>query len=108
MIFSAIAGWFVKRFWPTGVLIAVLIAAANAIIQFFRTETVNSNRELAGLGANPNGVEVVLGGFAIDSAINMAVFAVVWALRRKFRPHSEASVKEDDTMQGAMRSDDRS
>lgn len=89
MIFSAIAGWFVKKFWPTGVQIAVLIAAINAAVQFIRSETVNANREFAGRALEPNGMEIVFGGFAIDVAINIIAFSVVWGLRRKFKPHAE-------------------
>lgn len=87
MIFSAIAGWFVKRFWPTGILVVLLISSANAIIQYFRYEGINSNRGLLGEGLLANGTAVVLGGFAIDVVINLVIFAIVWGLRRKLKPH---------------------
>jgi hypothetical protein len=105
MIFSAIAGWFVRKFWPNGILIAVVIAAVNAVIQFFRAEAVNQNRALADLGANPNGIEIVLGGFAIDAVINVVAFAIVWGLRRKFKPHLESEIADVDATDEPVRND---
>ena len=90
MIFSAIAGWFVKRFWPTGLIIVIFITIANAVIQFFRYQSINSNRELLGEGTYPNNATIVFGGAAIELVINLVVFLVVWMLRRKFKPHSGA------------------
>lgn len=88
MIFSAIAGWFVKKLWPTGIILVALITIANAVIQFLRDESVNSNLELVGLAGYPNDTTVVLGAAAIDFVINLAIFLIVWALRRKLKPHS--------------------
>lgn len=87
MVFSAIAGWFVRRFWPMGVIAVALITIASAVIQFVRYEAVNSNRELAGLTAYPNDAAAVLSGAVIDFAINFVIFSIVWGLRRKFKPH---------------------
>lgn len=87
MIFSAIAGWFVKKFWPTGIIIVLLISAANAIIQYFRYEGINSTRGAFGEGLYENGAGVILGGFAIDVVINLVIFAIVWGLRHKLKSH---------------------
>lgn len=89
MIFSAIAGWFVRRFWPTGIIIVLLISAANAAIQYVRYEEINSTRKLFRERTYSNDLSALIGGLAIDVVINLVVFAIVWRARRKFKPHVE-------------------
>jgi len=96
MIFSAIAGWFIERFWPAGLLVVIVITIASALISYARLDAINSNREIVGLEAYTNDLSVVLAGAGIDLVINLAVFLIVWTLRRRFKPHTKRDDKKAD------------